>query len=598
MWSLEYGKRLIHTPGQIASFSGDDLEGLGVTKNGQLVKWIIGAPKIVEGQTGVKLVSDEYWLKKDGTIWNVSGKVKGFSDVRLMDSDKYNLAALTEDGKLLAKEPMREVKTLAVLPNASSIQDLITSDDRIAVRYDNGKVVVYEKFNYSDDGGIIPVTVAHDAVDIKYTTGDPTVALIVTRKDGTVWTTGKYQERWRLVRQVPGLSDIVRTASYKNVNHFFAQTSSGDWLMFADEEVTPFEAPLVETLDVSVTELKPYVGGNLEVHVQETYSNGAKINFQAGAANIKVHSPHLLRVEPDGSITALGVGQSNVSVSSGGKTQTFPISSSLYNNLTFSKLQHGTVFVPARAVTEALGGKLSVADGGLEVTIGEAKVWFKVGELSAKMNGNAIQLQAAPFIEKGTTMIPAKLLTQLMNVNVKWDNEWKQVHLSMGDAQMTVVSNETAGLLKKAAQGHLANYIGKSYWVNQLSDYERFMKVTVTDIVPKDTGSFIIEFKSASGEQLEGIDASLSYAEHLLSDGTALLTFNPYQTYNWSASTWSLIKNRNVALGMTKDQVRMSWGNPYTTSIAKMGGDIIETWVYSDFDTVSFVNGNVTLIIE
>jgi hypothetical protein len=49
---------------------------------------------------------------------------------------------------------------------------------------------------------------------------------------------------------------------------------------------------------------------------------------------------------------------------------------------------------------------------------------------------------------------------------------------------------------------------------------------------------------------------------------------------------------------MTKDQVQFSWGTPASTSISKPNGKTIEVWVYSNFDTVSFVNDKVILIIN
>ena len=67
---------------------------------------------------------------------------------------------------------------------------------------------------------------------------------------------------------------------------------------------------------------------------------------------------------------------------------------------------------------------------------------------------------------------------------------------------MTVVSSETAGLIKSDAGG-LVKFIGRTYWVNDFEDLERFSKLTVTDILPDDKGEFNVIFKTASGKTVK-----------------------------------------------------------------------------------------------
>ncbi|KHF30805.1 hypothetical protein CM49_06457 [Paenibacillus sp. P1XP2] len=189
------------------------------------------------------------------------------------------------------------------------------------------------------------------------------------------------------------------------------------------------------------------------------------------------------------------------------------------------------------------------------------------------------------------------MLADTLGAKVSWDSKWKQADISFGSAKMTVVSTETAGLIKKAMQGSLAKFIGKSYWVNDFEGWERFSKVTVADVLPTDTGSFVIVFKTPAGKTLKSDSMSSSEVIKTLTDSSYFLNYDPYKKYKWSASTWKQIKAGNVALGMTKEQVLLSWGAPIAKDIQKVQGSTIETWGYASYDFVSFLNGKVTLII-
>lgn len=600
MWSLINGNQVIRTPANVASFDGTEYEGLGVTRDGKLIQWDIGmAPHVVKDQTGVKQVAGYNWLKTDGTVWGSKGRVKELDNISLISYGDREFAALTSNGDVLLEDSYKpgSYKKLGTISDASSVTALTVHDSRVALLYNSGKVVVYETHNFDDNGKIIPVTIAEDAVHIVYTSGDPTDQLLVTRKDGTVWTTGNYQDRWKLAKQVPGLSDIQKTAPLENSEKFYAKHSDGSWLMFDKGDMKPVDAPKVKKLDVSLSDLKPFVGDKLNVSIQETYTNGAKIKVPASQANIEVEKPYLLQIQSNDTLKVLGVGETKVTITSHDISKTVTVSASLRNNLKYSKQVDGIVYVPAKSVFQALGGTVSSSGGGLDVKLGDTSLSLKAGKTQAMLNGQAIQLKAAPMNDKEGTLIPASLLSDALGARIKWDSKFKQTEISLGEASMTVVSAETAALIKKAAQGSLSKYIGKSYWVNDFQGWERFSKVTITDIVPDDTGSFTILFRSAKGKTLKSYSMSSSNVSQLFVDETYFYKYDPYKKYKWSAATWNKIKAGQVSLDMTKDQVRMSIGNPGSKSVMDINGHTIEIWEYSSFDSVSFVNGKVFLII-
>jgi len=604
IWSSIDGERLIRTQGHVDEFTSNSVySGLGVTSDGKLVEWDVGtAPHSIDGQTGVKQVAGPYWLKNDGTVWDSAGKVKNLEGIALIGYGGKQIAALSRNGELLFSDPYKPqvFKKLATLPDASSVTAMAVYESRVALLYSSGKVVLYQTYEFDDKGNFIPFTVTEDALHIAFaakTAEHPTDALLVTRKDGTVWTTGNYKDRVKLTDQVSGLSKVVKTRVLTNMEHFYAQLSDGSWLLYTKGEIKPVEVPRASKLTVAVSELKPFVGDTVDVNIQETYTNGANIKVTASAGNMTVDKPHLLRIEPDGSLKFLGVGESKVTISSSGISETVTISASLRSNLKYAKMIGGVVYVPVKSVFQAMGGTAVTSGGGIDVKLGDTSLFFKVKDKSAKLNGENIALKAAPVTEKGEMLIPASLLTDKLGATVKWDSKWKQANISFGAAQMTIVSVETASLVKKAMQGSLAKYIGKSYWVNEFLGWERFSKVTVTDILPDDSGGFVAVFKSASGKTLKSDVLSSTDVSQMFSDGYNFLNYDPYKKYSWSASVWNKIKAGQIDYGMTKEQVLFSWGEPAGKSAVTQSGKTIETWVYRNFDTVGFINGKVSVII-
>ncbi|RED59221.1 copper amine oxidase N-terminal domain-containing protein [Cohnella lupini] len=602
VWSRIDFSRLIHTQGDVEYLTGDEREGYGINREGTLVEWNYAkGPKAVADQVGVKQASGLYWLKNDGSVWNSVGKVSKLQGISFIGYGNRAFGALSQNGDVLYQDPynIESYQKLGTISDASSVKGIAVYFGRVALLYTNGKVVVFEASNFDDNGKIIPVTVAQDAVHISYASGNTTDVLIVTRQDGTVWTTGEYQDRWKLTNQAQGLNQIVRTAVYEDSEHFFAMSGDGGWVKYDDGQVKPVDVPGVIKLDVAVSAQKTFLGDSLKVDIQETYSNGAKLKVKADDSNVEADKPYMLKIQPNGSFKVLGVGQTTLTVTSSGLTKSVKISASPKSNLKYSKLVNGVVFLPVKPIFQAMGGTVTAAGGSITVKLGEeTSLTLKTGDKKATLNGQDITLQAAPLSDKGDTLFPASILTEILDAKVQWNAKWKQADISIGEARLSVVSAETAALVKKAAQGSLVKYIGRSYWLNYFQDWDRFSKVTVTDIVPDSTGDFVIEFKSATGRTLKSYPMSSSYVTQLFADSSSFLNYDPYKRYKWSPSVWKQIKAGKVSLGMTKEQVQFSWGNPTAKSTATAAGKSIETWVYSNFDAVSFVNGKVTFILS
>ncbi|PCL89944.1 stalk domain-containing protein [Paenibacillus lautus] len=606
MWSLIDGRHAIRTPGNVAAISGYEYGGIGMTQEGRLVEWDIGkGPQVVPGTSGVKQIAGSYWLKSDGTVWAGDEKAKNLSGISLIANADQEFAALSSNGELLLQDNYKkgQFKKLGIVENPAAVKSMTVHSGRVALLHDNGDVVVYETSNFDDNGRIIPVTVAQNAAHIVYASSEPTDLLIVTLQDGSVWTTGEYKDRWKLKEQITGLSGIVKTSIYGDAKDlsegFYAQRSDGSWVHHKEGQNKNIDVPVVKNLSVAISVATPYVGESLEVSIQETYTNGAKIKVPVKDAVIDIEKPYLLSMQKNGMLKSAGVGKTQITVTSGGQSKSVTVSSSLRNNLKYAKQVNGNVMIPAKSVIQALGGTYSAKNGSVEAKFGPTLLSFKAGSNQVKLNESTIRLKAAPVNDKGELLIPASVLSDALGAKTTWDAKWKQAQISLGaDAAMTVVSSETAGLIKKAMQGNLVKYIGRTYWVNEFEDLERFSKLTVTDILPDDKGEFNVIFKSATGKTIKSYPMRSSEVTQLFADRSSLLTYDPYKKHKWSASVWKQIKAGQVSLGMTKEQVQLSWGNPAAKDITSGGGKTIETWGYSNFNIVSFVNGKAILIMK
>jgi hypothetical protein len=60
------------------------------------------------------------------------------------------------------------------------------------------------------------------------------------------------------------------------------------------------------------------------------------------------------------------------------------------------------------------------------------------------------------------------------------------------------------------------------------------------------------------------------------------LKSNPFKKYHYSKSTWDLIKKENINMGMTENQVRLSWNDPDDINSYTYKWGSTDQWIYGD----------------
>ncbi|MNW43631.1 Protease inhibitor precursor [compost metagenome] len=95
-------------------------------------------------------------------------------------------------------------------------------------------------------------------------------------------------------------------------------------------------------------------------------------------------------------------------------------------------IDSGTTLVPMRAIFEALGAEIKWDNKAQKIigTKGSTKVELTIGSKTAKKNGVATQLQVAPKLVNGSTMIPLRYVSESLDMHVAWINSERQVYIA------------------------------------------------------------------------------------------------------------------------------------------------------------------------
>ena len=119
-----------------------------------------------------------------------------------------------------------------------------------------------------------------------------------------------------------------------------------------------------------------------------------------------------------------------------GRSAVFYIGSTIYNVNGVNKIMDvapyikaGRTYVPVRYLGEALGADVAWDEVTKTVTLtkGDKSVVLEIGSTIAKVNGADVQMDVAPEIVNGRTMLPARWVAQGLGYMVGWNEVLKQV---------------------------------------------------------------------------------------------------------------------------------------------------------------------------
>ena len=87
------------------------------------------------------------------------------------------------------------------------------------------------------------------------------------------------------------------------------------------------------------------------------------------------------------------------------------------------EIKDGRTMVPIRAVSEALGADVGWDQTTKQVTLERAGVTIvmTVDSKTAYVNGEPVEMDVAPYITNGRTLIPARYVAEFFGQKVDWD---------------------------------------------------------------------------------------------------------------------------------------------------------------------------------
>jgi tetratricopeptide (TPR) repeat protein len=92
-------------------------------------------------------------------------------------------------------------------------------------------------------------------------------------------------------------------------------------------------------------------------------------------------------------------------------------------------IKEGRTLIPFRAIAEALQADVAYEYETKTITVSKNGVEVKLvlGESTAYINGQAVQLDVPAQLEKGRTLVPIRFLSEALNANVQWDAQSQSI---------------------------------------------------------------------------------------------------------------------------------------------------------------------------
>lgn len=96
------------------------------------------------------------------------------------------------------------------------------------------------------------------------------------------------------------------------------------------------------------------------------------------------------------------------------------------------EIKDGRTFLPLRAIAEIFGATVEwIPDTkGVTVTLGDNTIGLQIGNPTAVINGNVVDI-VAPYIKNGRTMVPLRVIAEGLGATVEWDPIYRVVTITM-----------------------------------------------------------------------------------------------------------------------------------------------------------------------
>ncbi len=92
-------------------------------------------------------------------------------------------------------------------------------------------------------------------------------------------------------------------------------------------------------------------------------------------------------------------------------------------------IKNGRTMVPVRFISEALGAEVSwdPVFQIIDIMLGSDTIRLQIGKNFASVNNKKIEMDTAPIIDRGRTMVPVRFISEALGAEVVWDDATKTV---------------------------------------------------------------------------------------------------------------------------------------------------------------------------
>ena len=279
---------------------------------------------------------------------------------------------------------------------------LIPSADQIGVAFVNKRFVMLDVgFKENGDSSLYPYDGQKDV---------PTTFFGANEDPNPLRQFGLTKSGYVISMYVPYTLDTkkidatIKDSKGNNVP-YYAEWYYGFGFFYTKE---PFKSNEKYTVSVNY---KPLYNPEFEGKtLNKTWSFTTATSSSTGGSNGDVNPP------PSGSTSAItgNFNKENVGVT---------INGDLVSLSPPAKIVDGSTFIPLRGVFEKLNSEVKWNNEKQEVTIvrGSTTVKLTIGSKTAYVNGKAITLSTAPFINNSSTYVPLRFASESIGAEVSWD---------------------------------------------------------------------------------------------------------------------------------------------------------------------------------
>lgn len=287
-------------------------------------------------------------------------------------------------------------------------------------------------------------------------------------------------------------------------------------------------------------------------------------------------------------------------------------------------VENGTTLVPMRQIFEALGAIVEYDHETKTIVAykGSHGIALMIDYPSARvldLGSQNKELLVPPKVINGVTFVPLRFVGEALDAEVTWNGDTQTISIKTKPDEGWRLASDYIDTLKRdiIRDAEHRVIIGATIYAN--TNYSGWLTIdgppaNVKNLEPMEicniwyqeyiySASYGVKLKRADETYITLGDTSLDPLPTIAHLGNYFHLVNPYEKYpNWPESVWNKIKEQKVSIGMTKEQVLLSWGKPDDINKTILTNLMSEQWVYGDplygAQYVYFDNDVVTALQE